>query len=500
MDELTKNIKSKVYYLDEVDSTSSITTIPMHFWYENASGVAADKFLPPEIIKASLFKTLEEFPILVGHLKSDADWKTYVDVDRDNLNTPEYSDSYCDVHFQEIKDSGFDTKMLPSTFIDARVIPVPPTLTGSSIKLIRAHVFRFKENSGAVIFIMAAHNIFNGLGFHCFVARWAEISRWMHDAATNAAAVLPTRRFVHDRSIIKDIRSSETDALESSLRNVMLASDPMAKILGWFSPNMRAMLLKHTGVTTEFINCSFHIPTDVIDTLQKDAQEFAPPDVPRYTKNDILVSLITIAIAQSTAWDEHEGKHPLVSVLNRLFFGKFLSEPTEFTTSLPMDMRSHIKCLKGVAYTGNTTFQKGFTTSHELLNMQPSAQLVAELATRTHRVVASINERASHQYFGLLNRQPYGHLQYLLHQVKLRHMAYIANNTRSAFHTVDFGAGTPALVRPPSHGFPNLVIVLPGHPDVGGYEASFTLCREVAERIIKHKYWMSFVDKYDFDV
>ncbi|KAJ1889552.1 hypothetical protein LPJ81_006107 [Coemansia sp. IMI 209127] len=498
MDRLAKNIKSEAIYLDEVDNTSSITSIPIHFWYENASNVPADKFLPPEILEASFFRTLEEFPILVGHLKSDANWKTYVDVDKDNLNAPEYSDSPCDVHFHTIRDAGFDTKMLPNTFIDARVIPVPAALVGGSIKPIRAHIFRFKENSGAVIFIMAAHNVFNGYGFHCFVTRWAEISRWMQDASDSA--VLPTRAFVHDRSVVSAIRSSETDALESSLRNVMLRSDPMAKIIGWFSPNTRAMLLRHSGVTTDFINCAFHIPTEAIDALQTEAQAFAPPDIPRYTKNDIIVSLVAIAIAQSTAWDKYEGKSPLVSALNRLLLGKFLSEPTKFTVSMPIDMRSHIKSLKGVAYTGNTTFQKWFSASNYLFSMEPSARLVAELATRTHRVVASIGERAVSQYFGLLNRTPYGHLQCMLHQVQLRHMMYIANNTRSAFHTVDFGAGAPALARPPSHGFPNLVIVLPGHPRVGGYEVSFTLCREVAERIVNHKYWMSFVDKCDFDV
>ncbi|KAJ2558204.1 hypothetical protein EV175_000903 [Coemansia sp. RSA 1933] len=498
MDQLAKNIKSEAIYLDEVDSTSSITTIPIHFWYENASNVAADKFLPASILRASFFRTLEEFPILVGHLKSDADWKTYVEVDKDNLNAPDYSDSPCDVHFQAIRSAGFDTKMLPNTFTDARVVPVPPTLVGSSMKLIRAHIFRFKENSGAVIFVMAAHNIFNGYGFHYFVTRWAEISRWMQGSTD--AAVLPTRAYVHDRMLVAGIRSSETNALDVSLRNTMLASDPMAKVLGWLSPNVRAMVLRYSSFTTEFINCSFHITEDAIDILQAEAQAFAPPDIPRFTKNDIIVALIAVAIAQSTAWGRLEGKSPLIRMADRLLFGRYLSGDAEFTISMPIDMRPHIKSLKGVAYTGNATNQKGFTASKGLFGMEASARLVAELATRTHRVVASMNERSARQYFGVLNRTPYGHIQYLLSQAQLRHMMYIANNTRSAFHTVDFGAGTPALARPPSHGFPNLVIVLPAHPDVGGYEASFTLCREVAQRIIKHNYWMSFVDKYDFDV
>ncbi|KAJ2510635.1 hypothetical protein GGI11_005414 [Coemansia sp. RSA 2049] len=501
MEELASNIQSQNYYLDEVDSTSFITTIPIHLWYENTSNVPADKFLAPAALKASFFKALEEFPILVGHLKSDAEWKTYIEVDKNNLNAPEYSDTTSEVHFQTIRAAGFNTNMLPSTFIEARVVPVPPTLVGTSIKNIRAHVVRFRENSGAVVFVMAAHNVFNGYGFHCFVSRWAETARWMQSsAADGCSSVLPRRSFVHDRSVVRELRSSETDALDSSLRATMLCSDPMARAVGWFSPNVRAMMIRYSGVTTDFINCSFHIPADAIEALQREAQQFAPPDIPRYTKNDVLVSLVSLAIAQCTAWDKHEGKSALVSTLNRLLLNRFLAGPSEFTTLLPVDMRAHIGSLKGVAYTGNTTFQKGFAASRDLFRMEPSARLVAELATRAHRSVATLSERAARQYFGILNRQPYGHLQYVLHQVKLRNMMYIANNTRSAFHTIDFGAGAPALARAPAHGFPNLVIILPGHPSVGGYEASFTLCREVAERIVRHKYWMSFVDKHDIDV
>ncbi|KAJ2550195.1 hypothetical protein EV175_004159, partial [Coemansia sp. RSA 1933] len=63
---------------------------------------------------------LQDFPAIAGHHKASKDSQYYVEVDRDNLNMPVYTDTDWGVDFEHIKDTGFDTKQLPETFANAR--------------------------------------------------------------------------------------------------------------------------------------------------------------------------------------------------------------------------------------------------------------------------------------------------------------------------------------------------------------------------------------------
>ncbi|KAJ2524226.1 hypothetical protein GGI11_000962, partial [Coemansia sp. RSA 2049] len=126
------------------DDCPSILSIPFYLWYENT--------VPADVLKDALFKTLEEFPILAGQLKTGSDLRSYVVIDKNHLNIPEYTDSFCNVHFQTLKDANFDVSLLPVDYSLACKCPAPRGFPGNRLKLAEFHVLRMKDNSGMCIF------------------------------------------------------------------------------------------------------------------------------------------------------------------------------------------------------------------------------------------------------------------------------------------------------------------------------------------------------------
>ncbi|KAJ2552435.1 hypothetical protein EV175_003315, partial [Coemansia sp. RSA 1933] len=100
MDSFASTINSQIIRLDGLDALPSIFTIPICYWYENSSHESWDTFMPPALLERAFYKTLEEFPIFAGHLKSDGSSRLYVEVDKDNLNMPVYTDTSCELPYE----------------------------------------------------------------------------------------------------------------------------------------------------------------------------------------------------------------------------------------------------------------------------------------------------------------------------------------------------------------------------------------------------------------
>ncbi|KAJ2862012.1 hypothetical protein GGI22_002305, partial [Coemansia erecta] len=140
MDRFIATLKPQTIRLDAYDDISSTSSIPLYLWYETP--------IAPNVLKDSFYKTLEEFPILAGRIKTGNDSRNFVAIDRDNLNLPDYTDSSCNVHFQTLKDADFDIRLLPVDYSSACKTPVAPGVFGRCMKLAEFHVLRMKDNSG----------------------------------------------------------------------------------------------------------------------------------------------------------------------------------------------------------------------------------------------------------------------------------------------------------------------------------------------------------------
>ncbi|KAI9499999.1 hypothetical protein BX070DRAFT_231043 [Coemansia spiralis] len=486
MDSFVKSVKSQTFQLDGMDNSSALFPIPIYFWYENANQAAAGKSLHPDILEASFYKTLEEFPVLAGYLKADSNSRTYIDVDKDNLNMPEFKITQCDIHFQTLKDAKFDTTLFPGLFSDVYTVPSPPGMFGG-----------FKDNSGIGIFSGIAHFVLDGYGYYRFMKRWAEISVWMHDNTDSKKCnALSSHSFVHDRGVLMANKSNEIDALDKDTCHALATGGFVSKWLAWLSPNARGRIFRCLEFSSQVTSCYFHIPTQLIESLRMSVQEAAPANAQRYSTNDVLVALVTLVIAQCIRMDDLDPQNKLASTLNQILYNKILGESAEFMTLIAVNTRPRLKHLADITYTGNAIIGREIVTPLELLQMDPTPKVLATIASSTRQAVINTNERFANQYFGMLNKESDGYMRVSLSYLKKRQLAMISNVSRSDFHLLDFGAGIPALVRPPAHAFPGLVLILSAHPDIGGYELSFNVTDGVAKKLVQNKFWMSFVGSY----
>ncbi|KAJ2526450.1 hypothetical protein EV175_007652, partial [Coemansia sp. RSA 1933] len=118
MEAFTNTVSSQSVYIDGIDARCTIIRIAMCYWYENSAREPWTTFMPPDTLMHAFFRTLQEFPLLAGHLKADSDSRMYVKVDKDNLNMPAYTDRTCPLDYSVLKDSGFNIHRLPFSLAD----------------------------------------------------------------------------------------------------------------------------------------------------------------------------------------------------------------------------------------------------------------------------------------------------------------------------------------------------------------------------------------------
>ncbi|KAI9500000.1 hypothetical protein BX070DRAFT_231044 [Coemansia spiralis] len=463
MDSFVKSVKSQTFQLNGLDNLLAFYSIQNYFWYENTNQAVAKVFLSSDILEASFYKTLEEFPVLAGYLKADSNSRTYIDVDKDNLNMPEFKITQCDIHFQTLKDAKFDMTLFPGLFSDVYTVPSPPGMFGGSIKMALFHIYRFKDNSGIGIFSGIAHVVFDGYGYYSFIKRWAEISVWMHDNTDSKKRnALSSHSFVHDRGVLMANKSNEIDALDKGTYNAVASGGFLFKFLAWLLPNVREKIFGSSQPMSQVTSCYFHIPTQLIESLRMSVQEAAPANAQCYSTNDVLVALITIVIAQCTPMSDLDPQSKYASTISKVFY-KPPVKSAEIMALIAVNMRPRLKHLADITYTGNAIINREIVTPLELLQMDPTPKVLATIASSTRQAVINTNEQFASQYIGIINKKPDSYMP---------------------------------LVRPPAHASPGLVFILPAHPDIGGYELSFNVTDGVAKKLVQNKFWMSFVDSY----
>ncbi|KAJ1733498.1 hypothetical protein LPJ72_002841 [Coemansia sp. Benny D160-2] len=145
MDDFTNTVRPQKIYLDGLDKMISVANIAFYYWYENKERRPWNAFMPAATLEQAFYKTLCEFPLFAGTLTTDSNSMVYVQVNKDNINMPVYTDSACDVDFGTIRDDGFNTKLLGRDLDHARDVPVPAGIVGNEkIKLAEIHVMRLQ--------------------------------------------------------------------------------------------------------------------------------------------------------------------------------------------------------------------------------------------------------------------------------------------------------------------------------------------------------------------
>ncbi|KAJ1663386.1 hypothetical protein EV178_005037 [Coemansia sp. RSA 1646] len=466
MDSFIASLKPQTINLDAFDDISSTSSIPLYFWYERT--------VPFDVLEASFYRALEEFPILTGHIKTGNDSRNFVVIDKNHLNLPVYTDSLCNVHFQTLKDADFDIKLLPVDYSSACKTPAPHGIIGRCMKLAEFHVLRMKDDSGMCIFASIAHTIFDGTGYDSFIKRWAEISKCIfaaQDQQDIRDIEIPVQSFQHDRSILETSKHNGSDAIEPEIRDILNTSTAIARWVAWFSPELRGRIFKYLLSSPNIQNYYVRLSNLACEYLVQLVQPLAEPGVSHLSANDVITALATVLFSQAL----HKAGR--------------LNGETVFLTNIMIDMRPRVKRLTNANYMGNAVLINGTTNSLDLIMKGCSPQVLATVACSIRRIVDGIDERYCNQMGSLLNKNPSGCVDLAIQLTKASNEFMCTNHTRFGCYETDFGSGTPALVRPAFLTAENDFAIMPAHPDIGGYELAFTTVPEVAVFMMKSEYW-----------
>ncbi|KAJ2398597.1 hypothetical protein GGI23_003148, partial [Coemansia sp. RSA 2559] len=450
MESFTSTVKSQAFYLDGFDAKGSIISVSICYWYENSARSSWDAFMPPKILERALYKTLEEFPILAGHLKTDASNRMYIDVDKDNLNLPVYTDTCCEVEYSTMQESGFNIHKLPVDMGSKCGVPAPSGLVGGKIVPAQFRIVRFKNNSGVLVYARIAHYIVDGYGYTQFMNRWAEISRWMQQPQDASAAPLPVRQYIHDRSFHAAYRTKQTTALEPKVIKSLTTKTMLSRWLARVAPETRARIFKAISCATDNTSSFFHVSSKQMEDIRTSVQKHAPEGV-RYSMNDIITAYLTIVVGQAKAKVSTDRWSKPIPAAIRAIFGNSPRKPVDFVVGTFVNIRTRLSHPDANSFMGSMINKESIVVPPELIQTEPTAETLSMIALKMRQAISTVDEQYAGQIGYLWDKDPDSYMWAVMRSVKGRNKLAISNQSKFAHYDVDFGACIPSMVRHTPH-------------------------------------------------
>ncbi|KAJ2763511.1 hypothetical protein H4S06_000037 [Coemansia sp. BCRC 34490] len=411
---------------------------------------------------------------------------------------PVYTDEYCNVNYQSLKDADFNTvSMLPDIFASACKVPAP--CKDGDIKLATVRILRFKGFSGVLVFVSLAHGIVDGHGFCSFMEQWAGTAKMLQNTGYSSQAHIPIRKFTHDRSVNYSYRCSGTDKIDPRICDALSTSNIVSRCLAWISHGARGRLVNSVVSLDPPMCCYFRISKQTVESLRNIVQDHSFDCNTRYSHNDIITALITTVIVQAMRKHDVEQEKGGSFLPSLLFKSKQAEENRQVLTSFAVDIRPRVDNPNIANFMGNAIVVKHTTTPLNLIQTELTPKALADVAYRIRQAVRGISRQWIGQHCNLLNSAVDGYVRALLYDVSHRYKVFITNHARFGHYKVDFGAGIPSLVRPATIAFPNIVFVMPCHPSNEGYELAMPLTRAVGKAIVQNRNWMQMLEKYSFN-
>ncbi|GIC94635.1 acyltransferase helD2 [Aspergillus udagawae] len=426
------DISNHVYDLSPLDIIPSHLYITNVFFYENKSP-GPGPFMQSSLLKESLYRALQNFPILLGHVRRHGRNAMQIVVDRDNLNLPLYQEqTHAHLHFRHLKDNGFHRDVWPK---DANVVDPRASPNG---ELIQVHVHRLAEESGVVMVVRIAHCAVDAKGFVDFVQSWGWFTRnHSHPEGESRPRLLTDRRVMYEY-LPADVRPAPPRSMWH----------PASWLLGLLS----TLLVLFLGLYKRFLGDKtppdeieshlFSVPRHTLDRLRDTATRIDPSS--RVSDHDIITALFTLAFAHT--------KH-------------LLTRRTQTVKAIvPCDFRHRIGVPSN--YTGSCAIGLYVSIPGSFLQTPLTAESVARAALLSRAVVATAN-RATVQTF---IRRALRAITFVGDKANVLYAMMVSqafsNQSRLGFYEVDFGAGGPVMVAPMAYS--NTVAVICPAPGPGG--------------------------------
>ncbi|KAJ2662896.1 hypothetical protein IWW48_001604 [Coemansia sp. RSA 1200] len=439
--------------------------------------------------------------MLAGRFKTDKHSRGYVEVESSNLNMPVYTDTDWDVDFKQMRDADFATKLLPESFEGVCGIVAASRLAFTSAKLGIFHIRRLKNFSGVVIFASIAHAIVDAYGYFAFMSRWAELSKWTQQSVSNSMSSEPTHTFVFDRSIHASYRTNNTDALDDLTLESMANGSITTKFFAWLPIDKRNFLLKCMVSSKKSTCCVFHVSTQTIEALRNDTQEYVPQGM-HFSINDVATALLAMVVGQANQKirEVKLNRLSIAAASQSIAEGDNGSREEDTLVAVTVNARSRVNCTNAKDFVGNLSSPRCIFCSPALVLADIVTESLAVVATSIRSAIAATDKGYVGQINHLINSVSDSHMRLVTSYHKYKNRVTVSNVSKYNCYGLDFGTGTPSLVRPVLSVALNSVFIMPGHPDVGGYDFVVFAEKRVSELIVRNRYWMNLVDSFNLEV
>ncbi|KAJ1666503.1 hypothetical protein IW140_004164 [Coemansia sp. RSA 1813] len=475
MDKFTSTVKSQVFPLSCLDSYSSCVTIPLYYFFENKNGDS--QFMPSILLRDSFYTTLQEFPFFTGHLRMDTGGvDAYVDIDRDNLNMPDYAEYSSDVCFGDLKAANFSPSALPREISEADIFS-----TGNKdgvVKLIQIKIARLRNNSGIAILASPVHALSDAYGFCEFMKRWSLVCK---EAAAGGVEntdqnISNNSTLLTDRKLLYDSLPKEGQPLDETTAMVLGKKSMLSVLLAWLSPEKRAEFLNTVTPCALTENHVFYLSSEKLRALKETVGTTDVASGTRLSSNDIITAVLSMVSVQSN--QVHDGD----------------TDDETIIVNFPVDFRKRLENSNMVNYTGNCVVAPLLPFQYKELRAEINDESLATCAVKVRRLVDLVTPNYVRQSVDLISSEPDCIMRGAAHSSSISSGFCLSNHSRIDYYGVDFGYGNPVWINPPKVYVPNYATILPTSTYNGGCYVYLSLLKGDMERALRHKFWCSIAE------
>jgi len=463
MDDFLRQLKDHDYELSALDVIPNHLYLTNVFFFENDTPESDVPFMPQVDLVASLYDSLQSFPILVGRpQRAVTTTKLVVDANNPNLPSWEAHDAP-DVHFKRLKTSGFHRDSWPECINITDPLIHAENGSGASPKFLRVRVCRFAGNSGVAVVVRLAHCVFDAKGCTFFLNHWAMCCR--NRLKTGSKEGITPSPPILDRSVMYACLppSVRPKPLGWLLLPVSLVLTTLVRVVMFFLGKKTS-----TGTSRALLFC---VPRRTLDEITKhDGQDKKS----RLSDNDVVTALFTMAYAQICQAASNGQMPRKVTAIVPCDFRHRLGVPQNFTGS----------CAVGLYVTAPLT-----------LILQPiTPSSLSEVAAISRRSVDDVDIKTIERFAkrAMLAIQLLGDKARDLYSLMV--CQAFSNQSRLPFYDVDFGFGRPRFVSPMAYS-KSLAVIVPPPPPSRDVFVYLTLEVEGMAHILRNEGFMAMVNR-----
>ncbi|KAJ2797535.1 hypothetical protein H4R20_005146 [Coemansia guatemalensis] len=317
--------------------------------------------------------------------------------------------------------------------------------------------------------------------------RWAETCK--HMANGSDLTNLPKRTFNNDRSSMHQCIPKQRLPPGSLIEHSFISGGALSRFFAWLSSSTQAKVFALLNKLGKVSHHCYFISHQKLDAIRESAIATAP-DVQRLSRNDILMALLSIAVANSTnSTDDSEQPTGIFQALKSAISLKLTSSPKVFESSMPIDIRPRIKELAAMGYCGNASVLQRVQNPIDMLQGPVTPEMIAKVASSIRLATDSVDLQYISDYVKAVNAEPDCFVRGTFYGAAPPAKLVASNHTRLGHYQIDFGWGIPAWANPLEAAAPNLCYVLPAHPSQDGMVVHFMASEETLAQIQKLSFW-----------